>query len=473
MNRKNSGQSIFEVLIALGIFSISIAASFQIFFGGQKLTIDSQNYNLATDYGRQGVEALRNIRARNFSELTDGAHGLVFQNNQWMFGSSSTSDTSDIFTRAVTVGTVDANTKIATTTVTWTSGAITQKVEIAEQLTHWETAGSPQSTCSSDPLSGNWASPRLIGTGSLAPENTGTDIAVRYPHAYVSSVSSSAGKPDLTIFNVTNPAAPTVTGSVDIGTGGINQIILKGNYIYGASTLDTKELVIIDVTNSAAPVLAGSLDLTGTSDALSVTVFNNTAAIGRLDTAANQLAFINVTNPAAPALISEANTGGDVHRFAVIGNTLYIAEEKDTADIRMYDISNPASPVFLATYDTSGVKENWSIYGHVKNGVTNLLVGNDASQFEEMGATTTNLYVRSKYDISGKIYDIACSTGDLSFLATDNSTKGLAIINVANPDSVTLYGSLDLSQNGVGVEYASNTIYMATQSNSSLKIIQP
>mgnify|MGYP001586916280 CR=1 FL=1 len=36
--RGGSGQSVFEVLIALGVFAVAALSAFQIFFGGQKLS---------------------------------------------------------------------------------------------------------------------------------------------------------------------------------------------------------------------------------------------------------------------------------------------------------------------------------------------------------------------------------------------------------------------------------------------------
>ena len=42
-----------EILIALGIFAVSISASFQLFFGSQSLSIDSANVGLALDYAQE------------------------------------------------------------------------------------------------------------------------------------------------------------------------------------------------------------------------------------------------------------------------------------------------------------------------------------------------------------------------------------------------------------------------------------
>ena len=65
----------------------------------------------------EGLEAVRNIRDANFSNLTDGTFGLTTTGNQWNL--SGASDTSDIFSRAITISTVDANRKSITSSITW------------------------------------------------------------------------------------------------------------------------------------------------------------------------------------------------------------------------------------------------------------------------------------------------------------------------------------------------------------------
>ena len=72
------GQSIIEVLVALGIFVISMTAGFFVFFGGQTASVDGSNVTLATDYAREGIDALRAIRNRNWSEVLLGVHGFFF-----------------------------------------------------------------------------------------------------------------------------------------------------------------------------------------------------------------------------------------------------------------------------------------------------------------------------------------------------------------------------------------------------------
>lgn len=466
----NSGQTVFEILIALSIFSLSTIAALQLFFGGQSLSVDSRNSNLALDFAREGSGALQNIANRNWSELTDGSHGLVFQNNEWMFASSSPNDSYDVFTRSVEIQSINDNLKIATTTVAWqVDPNRPQTVTIVEQLTNWRELS--QSSCKIEGLSGNWANPISVGSGDIGAGNEGTDVAVRLPYVFVSGVASSAAKPDIFVFDASNPASPTLVESLDIGAGGINQIFIKDNYLYAASSNDNKELIIINIADPLNIVEIGSLNLTGSADALSVSAFSNTAAIGRTDLASKELAFINVSNPASPVLINETATGGDVNDFAATTDYLYAVSEESDEDIWIYNIADPTNPTLITTYDIPGTTEDLSVYLYFKSGGRNLLVGNEEDQLKSLGATTTQLYVRSTVNVGGDVNDIVCVLGDMAFLATDNSSKEFLIINAANPDNLVEYGSLNYPQIATGIDFADNKVFMSARSNSALRII--
>lgn len=474
MNRitKNfsAGQSVLEIVVALGIFTVSIAASYQVFFGGQTISEDSVNFELAMNYAQEGAEAAKAIRDRNWSELISGDHGLEFNGFEWMFGSSSISDGRDIFTRTISVYPEGENEKIATTTVTWLARGSTQTVELVEKLTNWEYP--LQSSCKTYPLSGDWTKPQTIGTGDLGSGNEGTDIAVKLPYVFMSGKASSSSKPDIFVFDVSDPTHPQLIVSKDIGSSGINALYISGDYLYGASGNDGKELVIFDISNPPLISEVGSFDLPGSSNGLSVISFGTIVALGRTDSASYELNFLDVSNPAGPQLVKEFGDLDDVRDFAVSDQNLYVIEDSAT-DVRIYDIADPSNPIYLGGYNRGSI-DYQSAYLHYKGGARNLLVGSDDddNDFEVLGATTTDqMYVRDSLDVGGQINDIVCATGDLAFLATENSTKEFLIINVANPDNIYEYHFLNYPQVGTGIDYAENMVFMSVRSNDALRII--
>ncbi len=467
-----AGQSLIEILVAISIFVLSMTAAFQLMFGGQSLSVDAVNAQLSSDYIQEGTTAVRAIRDREWAELTDGNHGLVFQNNEWMFGSTSVNNTKDIFTRTVSISTINENIKIATTTVTWqvNSGRI-QKIETVEQLTNWESLS--YSSCRQENITGDWSHPVSLGSGDLGSGNQGTDVLAKLPYVFVSGVSSTASKPDIFSFNVSNPLSPTLADSLDIGAGGINAIYIKGNYLYAASPNDSKELVIFDISDPANITEVGSLGLSGSTDAMSVIVFENTAVIGRLSTASEEISFINVSDPALPVLIrGDLSNNGDIRDFAITGNIFYVISKQSDEDVWIYDITNTLNPIRLGYHDISGTTEDISVFVQYRGGA-NLLVGNIGDELIVLGATNTisQIYTRGRISLGGDVNDIVCVVGNLAFLATANSGKEFIVVNTNNLDNITEYASLNFPQVATGIDFADNKVFMSVRSNDSLRII--
>jgi len=145
------GQSIIEIIVAVGIFTL-IASSIVILYLGSHSTNLRDTERLQADmYLQQGMEATRSIRDYNFSNLTNGTHGLTDINTYWEFSGSS--NTFGQFTRSITVadvqrnsscvivdsgGTIDNNSKKVTVTVTWDlEGGNSTSISTMEYLNKW------------------------------------------------------------------------------------------------------------------------------------------------------------------------------------------------------------------------------------------------------------------------------------------------------------------------------------------------
>lgn len=445
-------------------------ASFFLFFGGQAVSIDGVNEQIALDYVSEGLEAVRSIRNRTWNELAEGDHGLFLVSDEWQFGGGN--DTKGIFTRRVNITDVATNTKQILSEVTWaTDPQRPQTISMSEQLTNWK--GALTGGCVSDTLVGNWANPQVVGSADIGSGNSGTDVAVKLPYVFVSGVSSTASKPDLFVFDVTNEASPQMVRSVEIGSGGINSIFINGNYLYAASSNDSKELIVFDITNPATTYQLTSLSLSGSSNAVGVTSFASTTVLGRVGSATNELSYVNVTNPASPSIISESPTGGNIYDFYSTNKRLYFTSQESDEDVWVYNIEDPANPVFVGNYDIPGTTEDISIYGQERDGF-NILDGNIQNELIVLGASNTSqIYLRDRLDVGGDVNDITCVVGDLIFIATSNSTREFQIINGIDPDNISFYASLNFAQIGTGLEYSGNRVYMSVRSNDALKIIGP
>jgi hypothetical protein len=93
----------------------------------------------------EGLEAVRNLRDGTFTNLTSGTYGLAISNGKWMLSGSS--DTTGIFTRQITVSSLDAQRKQITSTVTWQqTPQRTGTVTLTGTLTNWQRIVTPPPT---------------------------------------------------------------------------------------------------------------------------------------------------------------------------------------------------------------------------------------------------------------------------------------------------------------------------------------
>lgn len=149
MKKAQSGFSLVEVLLAVSVFSLIVTGLIGGLIYGQESTALAGQRARAAILADEGLEAVRNIRDANFSNLTDGTFGLTTTGNQWNLSGSS--DATDIFTRAITISAVDAKRKQVTSTVTWQQNAQRNgTVSVVTYLTNWKASGGgggPPTSC--------------------------------------------------------------------------------------------------------------------------------------------------------------------------------------------------------------------------------------------------------------------------------------------------------------------------------------
>ena len=144
MNSK--GFSLVEVLLAVSVFGLIVTGLIGGLIYGQQSTALAGQRARATMIAEEGLEAVRNIRDENFTNLTDGTFGLTTTSNQWNLSGSS--DVTDIFTRQIVIAAVDVNRKQVMSTITWQQNPQrTGQVQLHTYLTNWRSGSAPPATC--------------------------------------------------------------------------------------------------------------------------------------------------------------------------------------------------------------------------------------------------------------------------------------------------------------------------------------
>ncbi len=264
------GASIIEILLAVAIFGALAAGLLVFVWEPMTASGSASEWNRAVFLAEEGLEAARSIRSGGWTHLTEGPHGIAKPGGVWQF--SGTSDTSDGFTRVVTVGMVerDANgnivdsgglpdprTKLVTSTVSWGSlfGG-TKSLDFSAYITNWNVYDWKQ-TSDSHFYGGTLDHVTVVGTGDDAHLELETMMMEKYwiPSqgilvTHTSDTDWSGGTYTDTILNETGEPA-NITG-----TGDPEWVELAA----GKSIFETTDQDFIDGTFSDT-VVAGTGDL--------------------------------------------------------------------------------------------------------------------------------------------------------------------------------------------------------------------
>ncbi len=133
---KKIGFSVVEVIIAAAVLSIFISGLTAAYIGFARQIRSSGHKQQASLLSEEALEAVRNIRDNSYTNITDGTFGISYAANQWNL--TGTNDTNGIYTRQVTISTINSNQKQVTSTVTWRDNNISRSVSSGTYLTNWQ-----------------------------------------------------------------------------------------------------------------------------------------------------------------------------------------------------------------------------------------------------------------------------------------------------------------------------------------------
>ena len=379
--RNNRGETLVEILVAIGIFAVAgstaIMMVFSAFRGGR---VGGQSTQAAAVL-REGVEAVRTMGTAAFNAVETGTYGLSDAGGTWEL--SGTSDTDGVFTRTVTIedtqrdasgdigsGTVDPYTRTVTVAVNWNRDGIPHALSQTTYLTAWEsedttddttsdwnagtfsstttsTTGDSDGAVSLEEISSYWACTHVQGVYDKVGGANATDVFVVGNYAYLVTLTNSSGA-EFFIVNISNPLAPTLTGSLELGAD-INAVYVSGNYAYLATSDNSNEFRIVNITVPTVPVALSSINLSGNEDAYDITVSGTYAYLGRANSATQELYLINVGTPAAPTTTGTLEVGGNINGVVLDGSYVYLATGVDAGEFRVVDVSVPATPSSAGT----------------------------------------------------------------------------------------------------------------------------
>lgn len=344
-------------------------------------------------------------------------------------------------------------------------------------------------------------SPTSLGSTTIT---SGTALNVVAQGNYLYGVGGVTAQASLYIWNVLNPASPTListtslTGSGSIPTGGT--LIVSGNYAY-ISTSGTSNLHIVDITDLAVP----SITFTGsTGSAISANgcnaiygqywyildqtnanlltyditvpsapVLKSTVAVGStipvgsvinggyLYVACNggKLVTFSLATPTTPSAVSTTTTGSSVGAIAIRGNYVYLTRAAG-GGVETWDISNPASPTQSGSlFSTANTPVTSTVQGRYlytigKLNSSNTLTVKVIDVSISATPTLVNTYTSANTGVGGNAVKSIAIAGNLAFLSS--TASGNLLLEIIDLKAAELKAALIHSLRTGGVSISQN-----------------
>ena len=425
-----AGFSLIEALLAITVFGMLVVGLGGAIIYGRSSAAGSGYHQQATMLAEEGLEAARNIGDASFANLTAGTYGLAQSGGQWTFSGSS--DTTGIFTRQVTIASVDSNRRTITSTVTWSQyGGTTGSVTLTSRLTNWAavTAALP-----------SWSNAVLAGSADATGTSDGTKVDTSGNYAYIVRNTTTS---NFVVVNISTPTAPTIV-STSTFTGTPTNIAVSGSFAYVTTSTAADSLEVINISNPAAPTLAKAVSLTGSVGANGVYISGNFAYVVRpssTTTGANEFNVINITTPTSPTVSGGYNNNIAMNEVYVSGNFAYVATSSTTQEMLVINITTPSSPTLAATYNPATTLTALTV-----TGFGNTVFLGMSTTLDAINITTPTSPTRlGTFTAGGTIEDLDVdSTGTYAFVGTNATAGEFQVVNVATPATMTAVKTVDI-----------------------------
>jgi len=460
----NAGFSLVEVLLAVAIFVLIISTYVMAMIYGQENTALAGKRARAVLLASEGLAVMQNMGDSNFANLINGTYGLALSSNTWSL--TGVSDVWDIFTREIIISSVNTNTKKVESRVSWQQNLQRQgTVSLITYLTNWAVIKGTA-----------WATAVIESFLDLNGNQAGLKVQVQGDYAYV---VRQGGDPEFAVINISNPASPSLVGSLVLA-GTPSNLAVSGNYAYVSSSDNSSELQIIDITTPNAPNQVGSYNATGSANANGVSVVGTVVYLSRASSNSDEFYTINVTNPASPSLLGSLNLGANANEILVNGNYAYVTTASNSQEIMIINVTDPSNITNIGSYDLASNSDaltiaragNYLLVGCVGAGIE--------SNFHILDtANPINLTLLGSYTAGGDINDIALNLNNndtYAFLATSESALEFQVLDITDPANIVLLTSAEMTGQINGVAYSptlDRAVAVGTSNDQEFIIIYP
>ena len=418
------GQSLVELLVALGLAAILIPAFMAGIMASREGRGQQEQRLAATASLRESVEAVRAVRNKGWTSFAvNGTYHPAVEAGGWKLEAGS--ETAGDLTRSVVIsdylrnGQVDPSTKNVVVTVSWSiplANSVSSTLLLTrylDNLVYTETTetqlnlGVKSGTNVTNTVGGevvlgaggygDWCNPNLsIAALDLPKSGVANALSAIEGRAFAGTGNNASGVSfaNVTISNA-NPPVAAIAGTFDgFKTNGV---FGETNYAYLATDNNSKEIEIVNLTTNPYSE-AGYFNAPGNDEGDSVFVAGN---VGYMTDENKLYTFELSSKTGSRGQLGSVNLAGDGKKVIVSGTYAYVATSSTSTQLQIVDVSNPRSMTVVGQAGLAG-----------GTGATDVFVN----------STATRAYVTA-----GKLYivDISAKTGVRPTLGS-YSTNGMS-----------------------------------------------
>lgn len=167
--------------------------------------------------------------------------------------------------------------------------------------------------------------------------------------------TKKAKGPEFHIIDVTDPVNPSTIGSFEINED-INDIFVKGNTAYLATSEKNQELIILDVKDPSNVLKISSYNAPGTdSEGKTVQLLSGKIYLGRLHDSNDELHIIDLSDPAFPQNLGSKRIDADVNDLRVKGFLAFLATSYANREFQIWNIDDPTNITLWSSLNFSQV----------------------------------------------------------------------------------------------------------------------
>lgn len=510
---KTSGQSLIELLIALGLTAIFIPALLTGLTASRAGKAQTTQRLAANALLIEAEEAVRSVRERGWRTFAqNGTFHPVVSGSSWSLAAGE--EVVDSYTRRIVIsdvqrskngaivasgGVVDPSTRRATVTVSWNT-PFPSSIDSTTYLTRYLSNATVTQTTQADFNQGtktgttvtntnggevviaaggraDWCAPSLsIAAVDLPKQGVANAISAIEGKVFAGTGENASGVSFASVsISNTNPPTGTIAGTFNGYK--TNDVFGESTFVYLATDTNAKEVVIINI-GSTPFTEAGYFDAPGNGSGNSVFVVGNTGYM----TSGNKFYTFDLTSRSGSRpKLGSTTLAGTGKKIAVVGSYAYIALDSPTTQLQIVDVSNPSSPSVVGQANVAG-KEGASVFVNSAGTRAYVVTESSSTQKEffivDVSTKTGNLPTRGSYDTNGMDPKGVTVVTNNKAIVVGNGAEEYQVVDIANESNPARCGGLSVDTGVMGVASVLETdgdafSYIITgDANAELKIIE-